>query len=249
MKLLVPKEKAIKIISQRVLDLNSMNFNPKAWQDRTVLDLQEIFPIGSTQWLQVSQIRFDTYVSSEKSKVLNEAKETARQLLLTYIDFIENYSETSTQKTIIVDDNYQLKYINLLSEWNKLVPGYNQLLENEKVLRNEILSKEKEIENTNQEIQRIQDNTIPFDKLTFSKLIKAIFNMPVAQIIVFFGIIISLIGGSFALGKTFQENASNAEQYEIKKERDDLRKETLSLENEIRRLKQINKGSDSLLIK
>lgn len=116
MKLLVPKEKAIKIISERISNLNSINFNPKAWQDRTVLDLREIFPVGSTQWLQVSQIRFDTFITSEKSKVLKEAKETARQLLISYIDFIENFSETNFKKPIIAEDNYQLKYTALLSE-------------------------------------------------------------------------------------------------------------------------------------
>ena len=72
MKLLIPKDKAIGILRQRMSELNSMNFNPKAWQDRVVLDLQEIFPLGSNQWLQVSQIQFDTFVTSEKYKVLNE---------------------------------------------------------------------------------------------------------------------------------------------------------------------------------
>ncbi len=50
--------------------------NPKAWKDRTENDLREIFPLGSSQWLQVSQIHFDTIVNSEKAKVLAEGKDT-----------------------------------------------------------------------------------------------------------------------------------------------------------------------------
>lgn len=246
MKLLVPKEKAIKIISERVLDLNSSNFNPKAWQDRTVIDLREIFPIGSTQWLQVNQIRFDTFVTSEKIKVLKEAKETARQLLLSYIDFIENFSEANFQKSIIVEDNYRLKYTDLLAKWNNLIPEYNKLIEDEIVLREEILSKEQDFDNLNEEIIRIQDNSIPFEKLTLSKLIKAIFNMPVPQLIIFFGIVFSLIGGSFAIGKTFQENVSNKDQYELKIERDILKNETVTLKKENLRLNYILTQKDSL---
>jgi hypothetical protein len=246
MRLLVPKEKAIKIISERISDLNSSNFNPKAWQDRTVIDLKEIFPLGSTQWLQVSQIHFDTFITSEKSKVQKEAKETARQLLISYIDFIENFSETHFQKPIIVEDNYQLKYTNLLYEWNKLVPDYNKLVEDEIKLRDENLTKELELENINQEMKRIQDNSILFDKLTFNKLIKAIFNMSIPQIILLFGVMISLISASFAIGRTFQENASNKEQYELKVERDNLKSKTMDLENEITKLKGKLTKKDSL---
>lgn len=246
MKLLVPKEKAIKIISERVLDLNSSNFNPKAWQDRTVIDLREIFPIGSTQWLQVSQIHFDTFVTSEKIRVLKEAKETARQLLLSYIDFIENFSEANFQKSIIVEDNYRLKYADLLAKWNNLIPEYNKLIEDEIVLREEILSKEQDLDNVNEEITMIQDNSIPFDKLTLSKLTKAILNMPVPQIIFLFGVLVSLIGGSYAIGRTFQENASNKDQYELKIERDNLKNETVTLKKENLKLNYILTQKDSL---
>jgi hypothetical protein len=246
MKLLVPKEKAIKIISERVLDLDASNFIPKAWQDRTVIDLKEIFPLGSSQWIQVSQIHFDTYVTSEKNRVLKEAKETARQLLLSYIDFIEKFSETNFQKSIIVEDNYQLKYVDLLAKWNNLIPEYNKLIEDESVLRDEILSKEQDLDNLNEEIIRIQDNSILFEKLTLSKLIKAIFNMSVPQMIIFFGVVASLIGGSFTIGKTFQENAANKDQYELKIERDDLKNETANQRKEILRLKNILTQRDSL---
>ena len=51
MKLKVPKEKAISILRQRMSELTDPNFNAKAWKDKTENDLQEIFPLGSTQWL------------------------------------------------------------------------------------------------------------------------------------------------------------------------------------------------------
>lgn len=95
-------------------------------------------------------------------------------------------------------------------------------------------------------MKRIKENSIQFEKLTFNKLIKAIFNMPVPQIVFLFGIMISLIGGSFALGKTFQENASNKEQYELKIERDNLKSRTLDLEMELVRLNSILTKGDSI---
>ena len=53
MKLNIPAEKAIKILRDRLSEIDGYGFNPKAWKDRTENDLREIFPIGSMQWLQV----------------------------------------------------------------------------------------------------------------------------------------------------------------------------------------------------
>ena len=51
MNLKIPKDKAIKILRQRIAELSEYNFNPKAWKGKTENDLKEIFPIGSMQWL------------------------------------------------------------------------------------------------------------------------------------------------------------------------------------------------------
>ena len=48
MRLLIDKNKAIQILKDRIADIDSFNFNPEAWKERSVLDLKEIFPVGST---------------------------------------------------------------------------------------------------------------------------------------------------------------------------------------------------------
>jgi hypothetical protein len=129
MQLLIPEQQAIKILTERLNDLNSNSFNYKVWKSRTVLDLKQIFgPLGDP-WLQVSYIDFDTIINSEKSKKLSEGRDTAKGLLNSYIDIIKEYSNTSNKAVLINEQNYQQQYSTLLGKWNKFVPEYNSLLE------------------------------------------------------------------------------------------------------------------------
>ena len=127
MKLNIPKSDAIKIIQDRLKDLNSFDFDSKVWKDRTVIDFKQIFSTYD-QWFQVSNITFDTYISSEKSSVLEQGKATAKKLLNSYIDFINQHSAIQEGKKQQVEETYETKYKNLLKEWNGLVPEYNELL-------------------------------------------------------------------------------------------------------------------------
>jgi hypothetical protein len=113
MKLNIPKEQEIKILRQRISELDSFNFIPKAWKDRTILDCKEIFGELSNQWIQVYGLNFDTYVTAEKAKVLNEGKQTARNLINSYIDFIQEYSKVIEAKQLIKEKNYEDKYFHL----------------------------------------------------------------------------------------------------------------------------------------
>lgn len=74
MKLLIDKDKAISILQDRIREVSSYNFDPQVWKDRTRLDVQYIFGRMCEQWLQVGQLRFDTYITSEKAKTLAEGK-------------------------------------------------------------------------------------------------------------------------------------------------------------------------------
>jgi len=65
MRLLIPKEKAIKILQDRILGLDEYNFNSEAWKERTVLDLKEIFPPGSTQYIKIQFLNFGNYSVSK----------------------------------------------------------------------------------------------------------------------------------------------------------------------------------------
>jgi uncharacterized protein YukE len=240
MKLNIPAEKAKQIIRDRLSELNEYNFNSQAWKDRTVLDMREIFPLGSMQWSQISQIRFDTFITADKSRVFAEAKETAKQLLESYIDYIDKFSEVNIERELIVENNYQKKYSDLLADWNSLVPQYNDLLKTTEQIHIDSESKDNEIELLNIEINRIKENTLQLDSLTLGKLFKSLASLPIKQIFVLIGIVISIIGGSFTLGKLYQENASNTSQYEIKKENDDLKSQIKLLNNDIDKLKKLD---------
>ena len=225
MKLNVPKDKATKILRERLGELTSFNFNPKAWKDRTELDLKEIFPLGSMQWLQVSQINFTTLITSEKHRVLKEGIDTAKQLIESYIDFIEQYANINEQRQIIPEDNIRDKYSNLLNEWNALVPDYQELAKKYELTLSDIDFKDKEIESVKEEMENIKKNTIQFDNITIGKVYRAFMNLPLGQLIAAIAFIVSIIGGSFGLGKLYQENVSTTVQYEIRKDNDRLKDE------------------------
>lgn len=239
MKLKIPADKAKQIIRERLSELDGYNFNPKAWKDRTELDMKEIFPLGSNQWVQISQIHFDTFVTADKARVFAEGIETAKQLLKSYIDYIDKFSEINTEREMISENNFKKKYENLLIEWNSLVPQYNELLKNNEEILSSSEIKENEIETLKIENNNIKENTLQLDNLTLGKLFKSLASLPLGQLLVFIGIIISIIGGSFTLGKLYQENASNTSQYEIKKENDELRNQNIKLKNDFKNI-QVN---------
>lgn len=62
------------------------------------------------QWIQISKIQFDTFVTSDQAKVLPEGKATARQLVSYYIVFIQQQSKIAQQKQTIKEKDYEQKY-------------------------------------------------------------------------------------------------------------------------------------------
>ena len=218
MKLPIPKEKAIQIIQDRISGLNAYDFNAEAWKERTVLDLKEIFPIGSTQYLKIQFLRFDTYVVADKNKVVLEAKKTAEQVLKSYIEFINEYSKVAEERKIIKEKDFETKYYDLFKERNEIVTDYNGLVKNyEEQLdtNSELLD---QTENLNNQIERIRRDTIQIDNVSFSKLSKAFFNLPVWQIVTTFSVIIAIIIGVFGLGSIYQKNEGNNQIFDFKTE-------------------------------
>ena len=247
MNLLIPANKAIEILSKRIRELNDFNFQAKVWKDKTVNDLHEIYAIGDTKWLQVSQLNFDTFIESEKSKVLETGKLQAKQLLESYIEQINELSKIRKEKVIIEEDNFKNKYSKLLNEWNKLVPDYNELLKEKNTLLENIEFKEQEKQEYKKEINRLTENTVQLSNISLSKLFKLIFNLPIGQIITFFAIIVAVIGGSFKLGLLYSDSVSKNIQYELKVERDNLKSENQKLKSEIK-FKELKIESEMLLL-
>jgi len=216
MKLNIPTEQAIKILRDRLVEIDSYGFNPKAWKDRTVLDLREIFPLGSSQWMQVSHINFETFVTAEKVKVFNEGKDTARKLISSYIEFINDYSKVAEVKKEIKEKDYEQKYQELLKEWNELVPGYNDLIKRHDQQLEIADGLLEDIETRDQEIARIKSETIQLDNVSFKKLYTALINLPTGQLFAVFSTIVALLIGAFTLGSLYERTSTNNELFDLK---------------------------------
>ncbi len=247
MNLLIPENNAIKILSKRIGELNDFDFQAKVWKDKTINDLHEIYSVGDTKWLQVSQLKFNTFIDSEKYEILKLGKLQAKQLLESYIEQIIEFSKIRKEKTIIEEDNYKKKYSELLAEWNKIVPDYNELLKEKDKLLETIEFKEQEKQEQKKEINSLKENTVQLSNISLSKLFKLIFNLPIGQIIAFFAIIIAIIGGSFKLGILYSDSISKNEQYELRIERDNLKTENKKLKSDIE-FKDLKIKSDTKLI-
>ncbi|WP_010665437.1 hypothetical protein [Marinilabilia salmonicolor] len=233
MNLLIPEDKAIEVLSKRITELNDFNFQAKVWKDKVINDLKEIYPLGDTRWLQISGLHFETVIQSEKYSVLQKAKLQAKQLIESYIEQIREYSKIREEKQIIVENNYHQKYSELLNDWNKLVPDYNALLKEKDGLLKRIEFAEEEKREKQNEINGLIENTVQLSNISFSKLFKLLFNLPIGQIVAFFAIIIAIIGGAFKLGMLYSDSISKNEQYELRIERDKLKSENVKLKSDI----------------
>jgi hypothetical protein len=247
MNLLIPENKAIEILSKRIIELNDFNFQAKVWKDKVINDLKEIYPLGDTRWLQISGLHFETFIQSEKHSVLQKAKIQAKQLIESYIEQIREYSKIRAEKQIIVEDNYQKKYSDLLNDWNKLVPDYNALLKEKDGLLKKIEFVEEEKKEKQNEINGLIDNTVQLSNITLTKLFKLLFNLTIGQIVAFFAIIIAIIGGTFKLGMLYSDSISKNEQYELRIERDKLKSENVELKSDIES-KDLKIESNQILI-
>ena len=171
MKLLIDKEEAIKLLRERISDVNSWDFDPKVWKDRTILDAKQIFGQLGEQWLQVSSLKFDTFVESQKAQVLKEGKETAKKLLNSYIDYIEKHTVIAEKKKIVEEDSFRQKYRELLSDWNEFVPQYNDLLKEHEATvdyNQSLEGKLKELE-TQISDEKLNDEYFPFELVEESR--------------------------------------------------------------------------------
>lgn len=253
MKLLIPKDRAVQILQDRISGLYIYDFNAEAWKERTVLDLKEIFPLGSTQYLKIQFLRFDTFVVADKHKVMLEAQKTAEQVLKSYIEFINEYSKVAEERKVIKEKDFEAKYYDLLKERNEVVTDYNGILKNyEEQLdtNSELVDQTEDLLN---QIETIRRDTIQLDNVSFSKLSKAFFNLPIWQIVTTFSVIIAIIIGVFGLGSIYQKNEDNNQMFDYKteikalKDEKEVNNKTLT-ENE-RQLNEMKIRLDSLTSK
>ena len=132
MNLLIPVEKAIKLLTDRKNEIYNMTFNPVVWKERTKLDLEGIFPLGDSI-MKVSTINSLKLESFYDSNDVSEAKNTGSKLLQSYIDYIKDHS-TQVQK---IQDNHYINLQNSLKEYDILLGKYRILEKQNKTFQDE----------------------------------------------------------------------------------------------------------------
>lgn len=241
MKLLLPKENAIKIIEDRIAGIHELNFNAEAWKERTVLDLKEIFPPGSMQFLKIEFLRFDTYIEANKTKVMTDTKHNAEEILKSYVEYIKEHSKVAEEKKAITEKDFEDKYYELLKDWNELVPDYKKIVNDysrEMDLTNELLDK---TENLTNQIEILKKETIQIEDISFSQISKVFFKLPILRIITVFSIFGAVIVSVFGLGSWYKEILDNNQIYEYKVENTGFKKAKVEYEKRIINLELENK--------
>src|SRR5690606_27451899 len=122
----IPNNRAIQLLEQRLLDVDSPTVDLKALQSRIQQDIETIFGRASTQSL--TAITLPT-LHFDKPEKIASCKTNFRQTIQGWIDFIKDYNLIKQEQTEIQEQEYKEKYENLLEKWNNLVPDYNKLLE------------------------------------------------------------------------------------------------------------------------
>lgn len=240
MKIQIPKDEAIKILKDRLSDISNFDFNAKVWKDRTILDLKQIFGVLGDQWLQISSIHFDTIVDSQKAQKLREGKETAKGLLSSYINYIEEYSKIEAQRSLIKDKGFEDKYYSLLKEYNE---RGDELLKSLKDQGNLL----DENETLTLENQSLKDNTLQLDNVSLGRLWKGIQNLPTKQIWTLVTIVAGIIVASYTLGQQFEKISTKADTFEIKKENADLKNNNQKLQKSLDSLASIKPFSNDTI--
>ncbi|XMO86614.1 hypothetical protein AAFN75_17655 [Algibacter sp. AS12] len=125
----IPHNRAIELLEKRLSDLYSADV--KAWQNRTLIDLQAIFGRGSSQ---ANAIMLQSTLHYNDLDKIAEIKRTFRETLQGYIEYIKDFHIIGKEQIELSEQEFKEKYSDLLTKWNNLVPEYNQLLEDQEKL-------------------------------------------------------------------------------------------------------------------
>lgn len=236
MKLKIPSEDAIEILEKRKKELFEYNFDPIVWKGKTQNDLNEIFEIGDTKWIQISNIKFTSLTADSRISALQKGKNQASEYLDSYIEQIRKYSEIKAKSISENERYYESENIRLNSELSDVLHNANILLDERKEFINEI-------EQKNKTIKHLEDNTVQLNKITLNKLFGLIKDLPLNQTITLLSTFFAIIAFSFYLGSLIKENVYLKNEYEKQKlidetnqKNNDLKKQNLLLKKQLENL-------------
>ena len=243
MTLNIPAEQGIEILKKRKREIYNASFEPSVWVGKMENDLVEIFGILDQKKYQINQIRFTTPVSSMKYEILEKGKKQADQFLESYIEQIEGYSKIKKKKLEESEEYFKI-------ENSKLVSDYNKLLNDAKLIEIEKNQFLKKVESQNQKIQSLEENTVQLSEITIKKIIMLISHLPISEVLTFISIFLAIIGFSFWIGTTVQENLNKSEQFNSNKiistQSDSIRDLKIVLKSKILEIQNIKKQLDSV---
>jgi len=190
-KILITKEKAIKLLNDRIADLYKMGFDHVAWKSRTVYDIAEIFGDYSKQYLDASHV----YFSVAYPGTHDQTKNTLKQLLQSFIDFINDHiadpPNPDAQRSV-----WGIEYQRMIRETAETEKDNKALIKKVSELDFSIGKKNEELAAKNSEIQRLKDNVFQTENITLIKLWRFFIHLPWEGIL---GIWI-VLAATFSLG-------------------------------------------------
>lgn len=234
MRLKIPIEAAIEIITERKDEIWQYNFDPQVWKDKTQNDLREIFELGDNKWLQISGLQFTSYLPGEKHQALEKGKRQADEYLTSYIERINKYAEIHSKSIINEENLYKEENKKLSVDLTNLYDYSTNLLEEKSLLL-------KDINNKDLRINYLENNTVQLDDITLEKIAGLIKNLPIKQTVGLVTTFFTILGFTFYLGTIFKENHYLKSEYIKQVELDNLNKRLIKSEADINKLKNENK--------
>lgn len=201
MKIKMPYDTAIKLLQDRIAALSTWGLNAKAWKETTVHNVNEIFD-DYTKAQSIQNIKFDTPFSEKSTDVFSKGVDTARAILVGYIETL------SRQKSLSVQQEKSFQELYIVNEKN------NTILKNTIQTLTQTITLQKEQIQTEQsradllstEVDRLNENTVQFDNVSLLKLLRS-FNWNQWAGLLSTAVVIATIG--FWIGIFYEKNSNN----------------------------------------
>lgn len=149
----IPHNRAVQLLQSRLQDLDRPAINLDALKSRLQDDIVAIFGRGSNQ--HINSIGLKTLAF--KPEDLEANKTQFRQTIQGWIDYIRDFHIIGQEKVALSEQEYKVKYQDLLKKWNDLVPEYNQLLTNHEGLAQQYDDALGEIKNLEEKLDKKQN--------------------------------------------------------------------------------------------
>ncbi len=232
MNLNIPKDKAIEILQKRKSEIYKPDFEPNVWKGTVDEDLKAIFGYLDSKWLKISQIRFDTYIESDKIKVYETGRKQASRFMDTFIEQIEEYSKIKEENIVKSEAVYKQKYIESQQEIKLLL---NQLDEAIRIANDNF----DEINKQDIEIDKLRKNTVQLEDVTVLSLFKLLGNLPLKQIIGLISVIIGILAFAGWCGSQIEKSTNRSITVDYKEEIQELKKTNSNFNDSIFELKKV----------